>query len=574
VTHRSRRFFHTIAAVLFCLASLASWLQAGPAVAQEEPGGGDPGETPTLAESGDTRPKRPLSLREAIETALANNLAVAIRKKDTESARYGVTQEQGAFDPLLGASGDYAESKQEAQSAFQISSSESAQLGVSVQQRLHPGTEYSVGFSANRFVGSSLISPVPTSYDSGLSLSVTQPLLRDFGEEVNTAGIEIAKLDVDSSDEAFRGTLIETLSDVTKAYWDLQSAIYALRVQRESLKLAQDLLSLNRKKVEVGTLAPIQITEAEASVASREQGVIIAEADIKNSEDNLRRIMNVPPDSPDWDMGIEPTDLPPFEDLDVDEEALIRAALEGRPELREARNFVRASELRSRVARNQKKPQLDAIAAYGPSGNNFTVESESVVVQQYVDADPQSGFPLDDLNGDGQITYPEDTVPVRITDSTLKISGLGESVSEVFRNDNYTWRVGLMFSLPIGNRSAKAAEARSRIAYEQSELALQDLERNVRVEVRRAILAVTTFRKSVDAARVNVTLQRKKLEAEQKRYDNGMSTSFQVLTFQNDLTAALNQQIVAVTAYIKSVVELGRVTTTLPEKSGVTLVTP
>jgi len=160
---------------------------------------------------------------------------------------------------------------------------------------------------------------------------------------------------------------------------------------------------------------------------------------------------------------------------------------------------------------------------------------------------------------------------VSVPDTVLKPLGFTDSASEVFSNDIYDWTVGLRFSIPIGNRAAKAVSARSQVQLEQSQMSLEDTERNILVEVRIAVRAVETFRKSVDAARANVFLQRKKLEAEQKRYDNGMSTSFQVLTFQNDLTSALNQEIAAITAYNKSIAALGRATATIATKRNITI---
>ena len=359
---------------------------------------------------------------------------------------------------------------------------------------------------------------------------------------MNRTDIEVAKLGVATSEEGFRRTVIDTLGTVENAYWDLSAAISNLDVARESLKLANDLLALNRKKVEVGTLAPIQITEAEAGVASREEGVIIAQADIRNAEDNLRRIMNVPPDSPDWMMAITPSDKLPFEPAEIDLGAMIRAALEERPEIRQAKQDLRTKDLRHRFAQNQTKPGFDALASYSPRGDNEDVG-------------------LVDTNGD----HIPDSPGVVIN------GGTRESIREVFDNRNYDWSIGLNHSIPIGNRAAKSVEAQSQIALEQSQLTLQNLERGVQVEVRTAVRAVDTGVKRVASARSNVVLQVKKLEAEQKRYDNGMSTSFQVLSFQNDLTAARSAEIAAITAYNKAVVDLGRVTATLPETSGVTI---
>jgi len=508
---------------------------------------GAPKESPYLQP--DSRQAKPLSLKEAIAIAIANNLDVAIRKLDPESARFGIDQARAVFDPLFGSTGSYDRSAAglfagTGANPFQKSLEEkgsSLQTQATLSQTLQEGLTYQGTLTSTR----SYSPGTPSSekvYTSSLSLNVRQPLLRQFGFDVNRTDIEVAKLGVATSEEGFRRTVIDTLGAVENAYWDLSAAISNLDVAHESLKLANDLLALNRKKVEVGTLAPIQITEAEAGVASREEGVIIAQADIRNAEDNLRRIMNVPPDSPDWTMAITPSDKLPFEPAEIDLGAMIRAALEERPEIRQAKQDLRTKELRYRFSQNGTKPGLDALGSYSPRGDNVDRA-------------------LVDLTGDGI----PDLARTFIHGSTK------DSVREVFDNVNYDWSVGLSLSIPIGNRAAKAVEAQTHIALEQSQLTLQNLERGIQVEVRTAVRAVDTGVKRVASARSNVVLQVKKLEAEQKRYDNGMSTSFQVLSFQNDLTAARSAEIAAITAYNKAVVDLGRVTATLPETSGVTI---
>lgn len=532
--------------------------RSGLAQAQEPPS--TPPTPPPAVKAGteyehkDTRSAKDLSLRDAIEAAVANNLDVAISRKNPESARYGVIQQRAFFDPLLDSSATYGKSKNEPLSDFSSKGNRFWAGSVTLSQILQEGFSYSANWTSSKArtiyppAASSLgfFDPVSPTYNSGLNLQFNQPLLRGAGFDVNRTEIEIARLDVGTNEQQFRGTVIDTIGAAERAYWNLTAAIANFDVQQQSLSLAQDLLTLNRKKVEVGTLAPIQITEAEASVASREQGVILAEADIRNAEDNLRRIMNLPPDSPEWNMALKPTDPPPFEPIAINLEASLKEALEGRPDVIQARNDVRTLDLRYRFAQNARKPQLDAFANYNPSGNNYTPGKVQV----------------GDFNGDGTL------------EERLKLEGLGASASEVFKNNVYDWSVGLRFSIPIGNRNAKATEARSHIALEQAQMTLENVERNVQVEVRTAVRAVETFKKSVDAARSNVVLQRKKLEAEQKRYENGMSTSFQVLTFQNDLTSALSQEIASITAYNNSLVALGVSTAALPAQRHVTIVMP
>jgi len=518
---------------------------AGCAVAQEQKTGeaSSPITGAQLALKADPREKREISMREAIEAAFSNNLNIAIRRMDPESANFGVTEQDAQFDPLFGASGGYSEAKTEAQSRYQASTSKNADVNANISQMLKQGFNWSAGWTSYRNESASLITPVPISYLSALTLQFRQPLLRGFGFAPNTTSLEIAKLDVTNSEEGFRSAVIGTIGNVETAYWDLSASIFSYQVQLESLKLANDLLDLNRKKVEVGTLAPIQITEAEASVASREQSVIVAEATIRAAEDNLRYIMNVPPDSPEWNMGLVPVDRAEFEPKPIDRDEMIRIAMANRPEIKQAKAVLRQRELSWRFAQNYLKPGLDASGSYTANGNNFKSETKTV-----------------DVGG----------VPTPI-DTTVTVDTLSESAKEVFRDNYWNWQVGLTFSLPIGNRNAKATEARARIAWEQQKMTVENTQRSLTVEVRNSVLSVETAAKAVTAARANVRLQEKKVEAEQKRYDNGMSTSFQVLTYQTDLTTARSQLISAMSAYQKSLVSLDVSTGRLLDTLGIRL---
>ena len=169
----------------------------------------------------------------------------------------------------------------------------------------------------------------------------------------------------------------ETIEIVEGAYWDTLAAVEALGVEGKALERAEDLLELNEKKVEVGTLAPIEITQAEAGVASQEEGVIVAETGLGNAEDELRRLMAIPPDDPMWDMPLELIDRPVFTPQEIDLEQAIETALANRPELANVREEQHKKELSERAARNRVKHGLDIDLRYAPSGDNVSFVSRS-----------------------------------------------------------------------------------------------------------------------------------------------------------------------------------------------------
>ncbi len=498
------------------------------------------------------------SLADVLRTALENNLDLVIARKDPRIAELNVDLAKAMFDPELDANYTHARSKGEESlrvrqfgNSVELISSGSSSItdsaAVSWAQTLDFGARYTVGLDSTRRDSLPLFGQsFNPSISSGLTFNWAMPLLKGFGREFQTENLVIAKRGVEISDEDLRRQAQITLESVEDAYWDLVAAREALVVAKESLKLAQDLHDLNRKKVEVGTLAPIEITQAEAGVASREEGVIVAEMGLRNAEDNLRRLMAVPKGDPTWDRAILPVDRPTFEPRSPDLDNSMAKAMESRSELKGARLDLQNKQLAERVARSAVRPQLDLTAAITPSGNNL-------LGQQVYD-------------------YPNPSPPPDTLKATRDIpGGWSDSVTEIPKFHNYDWSVALVFKQPIGNRQAKANYAIASVNREKSDLTLQNVEQTVRVDVRTAVRAVESGAKRVAAARANAVLQQKTVEAEQKKFENGMSTSFEVLRIQTDLSSARLAEIQAVTDYNKALAALERVQGTLLEARGLSL---
>lgn len=498
-----------------------------------------------------------LTLGDALRTALENNLDLLAARKDPKIAAQNIIAAKGIFDAHFFAGFDYGRSAVEG-SAFSSSAAETISGNVGVRHVLNFGADYSVSLGSTRqrqigglpsfcavpqFAFSSLC--IATTYNSGLSATFNLPLLKGFGKTVNTQPIVAAR----SAREISRLELLRraqtTMETVEDAYWDLVAGREAVRVAQKSLTLAKDLYDLNKKKVEVGTLAPIEITQAEAGVASREEGVIVAETGLATAEDNLRRLLGYPKDSPVWGQTLTPTDSPSFEPKNPDLEASISKALDARPELAGAREDLRNRELSEKVAKNALLPDLKLVASVNPSGNNI----EPVIL-----AGP-----------DGIIGTDDDIGGTELDDS------LGSSLKEIPSFSEYRWNVGLSLDLPLRSRKAKAEYAAATLSRERAEISVQNVEQTVQVEVRIAVRNVESGAKRVAAARANTVLQQKKLEAEQKKFENGMSTSFEVLTFQNDLANAQLAEIRAVLDYNKSLAALERAQGTLLEARGMRL---
>ena len=482
-----------------------------------------------------------MSLSECLARALEHNLSLEIAKKDPEISYQDVLFQKAAFDPLFNAAYSHSEQTSEPSQVFQASKSKQDALSGGFSGLLNFGARWNAGLVSNRLDSNSSFNRYNPSYDSGLALGFTLPLLRGLGKEATRANLVIAKRNLDVSHEELRRQATTTLRTVEDGYWNLRAAREARRVAEQALKLSQDLYDLNKKKVEVGTLAPIEITQAEANVASNVEGTIRAKESVFNAEDQLRRLLAIPKDDPLWVHTIIPTEDPVKDAREVDLDAAIAKSLQARPEIIQARATLENSALSERAAKNAARHQLDLTANLRPSGNNL----------------------IDVTSGpDGIPGTPDDVVVT---------GGLTDSYSEIPKFNNYSWSLGLNYAVPVANRAAKASYAIARIGREKQELSLQNTEDLIRVDVRTSVRAVEAGFERVTAARKNVELQQKKLDAEQKKFDNGMSTSFEVFTFQTDLRNAQLSLIQALLDYNKALADLERSKGTLLESKGLKL---
>ena len=506
-----------------------------------------------------------LSLKEAIAQAIEHNLDIAVARLDPKSSAEGINLAEAGFDSSLEARGSFDRRKQEASSLFSSESSDTANLAATYSDPLQTGGRWSVGLdyaenSSTYPAGSQQFGLRPEDFNSSLTASFTQPLLRGFGLEINRIQIEQAKNNLRISEAQLTQRVISVVEQTEAGYWTVFGARKSLDVARTSKSLAEDFLKQTKVRVEVGTLPPIEITNAEAQVASREESVIVAENSLRDSEDQLRQLMRVDPSSLDWGKAIIPSDTPDFRAATVDYQAAIDTAMKNRKELDEAQLNLRNIELDEKYRSNQLKPALDLTASYSASGYDFTSTGQPAGTTEVV------------ADCDGNPLTAEACL---FTIDTPAIAGIKGSRTEPFKEipklDNTNWSVGAVFTLPIGNRAAKANLARTRLQKEQVQLNIEKTRQTIRVEVRQAARGLESSAQRVASAKSNVVLQRKKLDAEQKRFENGLSTSFQVLQAQNDLQDSENAQTAAEVSYSKALSRLAAAQGTLLSERGVTL---
>jgi outer membrane protein TolC len=475
---------------------------------------------------------RPLSIDEAVKLALEQNLGIQIQRIDPQISDVGVAQAKSFWSPQLNSA--FSRQSQSQASTNSLAGGQTVDNGnfqsqVGVNQQLPWGGFYSATWNSQRFTSTSLIQNFKPLLSSNIFAQFTQPLLRNFSIDQIRQQVKNSQKLRDLSDIQLQAVITGTSRNVRNAYWDLSYAIDNLKAQQESLKLAQQSLSDNRKRVEIGTLAPIDIVQAQAEVASNEERVILAEAAIKRAQDNLRTLILDPGTPNFWATSFQPTDAAPFQEAGIDMEGAVRNALDKRSDLRSAKNSIERSDVDIRYLRNQILPDVSAQATYitrGIGGTQLTpVNFEAL----------SAGLPL--------------------SRQVVASRGFGTVLGDVFQSAYPDWTLGVQISYPLGTNTAQTNLARARLQYQQAQTQLKSLEMQIAAQVREFARQVQTNQKRVLSAKASRELQEKKLEAEEKKLAAGMSQSFFVFQAQRDLALARTAEIQAIADYNKSVVD-------------------
>jgi outer membrane protein len=482
------------------------------------------------AQSQDEPKTLSLSLDEAVERALENNVDIAVERFNPEIAAQSVVSAEGYYDPFLFSNLQHSSTDTKGTSSLSggdVINTKTQVWNFGAGLPVKTGAQLDITWNNNRRDSNNIFTSFNPIYNSFLSLSVTQPLLRNFKIDTPRRQLRLSKINREISDIDFRQSVINTVATTKLYYYDLIYAIDNLRAANDSLNLAKKLLGENEIRVKVGTMAPLDIVEARAEVAARQEAVIVAENLLANSADNLKRVIFPQNDPEMWATAIVPTTHPVAEPMPVDLNSAVENALENRTDVVAARKALERSDLDVLYRENQARLQLDFVAGYGASGAGGTE----------IVRDPPFG---------GEIV---ETFP----------GGYGDAVGEVFGRDFPTWNVGVQVSYAIPNRTQKALRAQARLSREQALVSLRRLEFAVAQEVRTAGRAVLSGYQRVAAATASRELMAERLDAEQKKFDAGMSTNFLVTQAQRDLATQEALELQAIAEYRKSVVNFQRV---------------
>ena len=418
--------------------------------------------------------------------------------------------------------------------------SERSNSNIGIQKGFLTGTNVSLDWRNTLNDTNSLRANFDPALRSNLTLRISQSLLQGFGRSVNSRNIRIAKNNREVSDLAFKAQVIATVTQVQNLYWDLVSFRAEVRSREQDLRLAQKLYEDNKRRVEIGVLAPIEIVRAEAEVASREQDLTLAVTRVQLQETTIKNALSKNGlASPSMlDVEIVPTDrieVPDREEIQPLQD-LMGLALRSRPELTQSRIQLKNQDISLKGVRNAMLPQ---VSVFADLTNNALAGR---------------------LN-EGFVGFPG----IETLVSDFFIGGLGRSVSQVFRRNFPDYSIGVQVSFPLKNRRAQADMTATLLERRQNDIRLRQQENSVRAEVRNAVIVVEQARARFTAAEKTRLLQEQTLDAEQKKFKLGASTIFFVVEAQRDLALARSAEITAQNNYIKAKVELNRATgKTLP----------
>jgi outer membrane protein len=493
-----------------------------------------------------------MSLREATRRALERNTSLAIERRSFEEADSTVMGARGAYDVVWNASFNWRKNTDPVNSLFSgapegflAPENESVEASTSLTRLLPTGGSVSLFSNWGRATTNGVYTILSPAYETGVGISLRQPLLRNLASDPAREAIRIAAADRGESRARLEQVASDTIAAVDDAYWNLVAMRRDVASIESSVHLAERQLSETKTRVEMGTLPKTDVAQPTAELERRRGDLALARRRVEEAENALKLLILGNPNDPAWDSDIVPADGPETEIEHPDLASALATGFAKRPEIAQAR----ARRERARAQLDGRKsdllPSLDVVASYQRRGLAGETNPEAVNF---------TGEPV--------------VVPPPLSGST------GRSYGTIGENRFPDASVGLSLSVPIGNRSARAGLAIARARVSQASVGITAAEQEVGAEIRNAVFALDTARLRIEAARSSRNAAQTQLDAEEERFQAGLSTNFLVLTRQNDLTNALVTETSALTDYRKAQTELARATGALLERLHVTIEAP
>ncbi len=450
-----------------------------------------------------------LSLDQVIDLALRENQDILVTSYDPLLASADILAARGEFDPVLSNTSNYLRAAQTVSSEIEtfggISSTRVYQTTsqTSLQGRLPWGTGYNITLDLTD--EETTFTQFIEEWSGGLTFSLSQPLLRGRGAAYNRTRIRVAEKAREIAESQLRATVMDSIARTINAYWDLVGAIRQVEARKAALANAERLLDISQKRLEIGSAAEIEVVQAKAGVATRQSDLIAARAQVETASDVLKNLIGIIDEEPLRQMRIVPTTAPDVRDLEINQVEAVALALRNRPEIESAQLQIESARLEERRAAGDLLPQFDV---------------------------------------QGSATF----------------GGRGHKPSDVFEgiedSQDEAYTIGFQAAVPLGNRTARGQHLRTRLSVRQSQQRLEQARQSLILRVQQALTQVQTSRVLVESTKQTEALQQINLEAEERRLQLGVTTSFRVLEVEEDLTLARTQYIQALVDYEQAVVDL------------------
>jgi len=447
--------------------------------------------------------KLELTLKDCIAQALKENLDLQVQMTSPELAMQNKLLRDAIFIPKLEVELATSESNSPTSDALQgadISTRERFALNLGLSQRLAIGGDLSITLNNSRTKTNSIYSTINPYLSSILTVSLTQPLLKNFGTLATKKDIIIAANDYKKARHQLRQSIIDLVYNVEDAYWNLVYNHQDLESRKKSLQRSRDLLRQNEIKVRVGSAAPIDILEAKAEVATNESQVIQAEKAIQTAEENLKRILNMT----QRDEVVIPVDMPEVKPVSLDLNAFLEEALNNRPDIEQARIELKSQNVNVKYSRNQMLPDLQLVASYyttGAGGDQIIYDGNPLF----------GGTPIGMVRRD-----------------------IWDTIEDTFSSLYKNYQVSLRLTVPLSFSQERAQMAQAKLNLKRALLTLKNTENQVYSEVREVIKELEANSKLVESNEIALKLQEQKLKAEEKKLSVGLSTNYDVLNYQRD----------------------------------------
>lgn len=502
-------------------------------------------------------------LKDAISAALENNVDIAIERKNVRIAELNLRSSEGVYDWNLTASPSFTSTRQPNIGRFSgVSTAESStnttsfNPGLGFQKEVRwGGGSFETSFTDSRTTSNSaIISPL---YSPDISFSYTQPLWRNRSIDLNRRNIYVAKKNLSLTDAQFRQQVIGVIEQVQQAYWNLGFAVNNVKVQADGVTLAQKQVDDNQKQADNGTLAPLDVVSAKATLENRRQALIQAQNAAEQAQNLLKALVAGGTEVDLWDKQIVPADFFEEQPLSLTLSDALKTGYDNRPEVTAIKTQREINGIDIDYFRNQTKPEIDLVAGYGLVGAGGTPVTTLVC---------PAGTTLN-----GAVCNPGN-VPAAVTAASVNsnfVGGAGTALGNLLSNKYRNVTVGVNITLPLGNHTAKANLEKAVETANQTDLQIRKQMQQIEVDVRNAYKSVTLAKQNLDAARLARQFAETQLDGEQKKFAAGLSTTFLVLTRQNDLIQARGAEISALSAYNNAVAALQLATGTTLESNNV-----